>query len=113
MVKDGCITLITEICLYSLILDSAIKLAAYTIQCQDRTRDPSKSTGGGLCVHVSNNWCTNTVTVDRAYFPDLEYITVKCRPVCLPKQFTMVMITAFLTVHFTGCLRYLSYRKLP
>ncbi len=49
---------------------------------------------GGLCVYVNNSWCTNTVTVDRHCSPDLEYVTVKCRPIYLPREFTVVMITA-------------------
>ncbi|KAK3506378.1 hypothetical protein QTP70_002309 [Hemibagrus guttatus] len=80
--KDSCILLITETWLHLSIPDSAIELTGYTAQHHDRTSDSGKSRGGGLCMYVNNNWCTNTVTVD------------KCRPIYLPREFTVVMITA-------------------
>lgn len=94
VVKDSCILLFTETWLQSSIPDSAIELAGYTAQRQDRTVDSGKSRGGGLCVYVNKSWCTNTVTVDSHCSPDLEYVTVKCRPIYLPREFTVVMITA-------------------
>lgn len=69
-------TEITESWLHLSILDSAIELTGY--MAQDRTIDFGKSRGVG---HINNSWCTNTVPVDRQCFTDLEYITVKCRPI--------------------------------
>jgi len=92
--KDSCILLITETRIHPFILHSAIKLTGYTVQHHDRTSDSGKRRGGGLCVYVSNNWCTNVVTVDSHCSPDLEYVTIKCRPIYLPRDFTVVMITA-------------------
>ncbi len=92
IVKDSCMLLTTETWLHSFIPNP--KLVGYTAQRHDRTRDSSKSRGGGLCVYVNNNWCTDTVTVDSHCSPDLEYVTVKCRPIYLPREFTVVMITA-------------------
>ena len=46
-----------------------------------------------MCVR-QHNWCTNTVTVDSGCSPGLEYGTVKCRPIYLPREFTVVMFTA-------------------
>uniref|UniRef100_A0A3P9IGT3 Reverse transcriptase domain-containing protein n=1 Tax=Oryzias latipes TaxID=8090 RepID=A0A3P9IGT3_ORYLA len=89
-----CILLITETWLHPLIPDSAIQLAGYTAKRHDRTKDSGKSRGGGLCVYVNNNWCTNTKTVDRHCSSDLEYVTVRCRPIYLPREFTVVMVTA-------------------
>ncbi|KAK3534494.1 hypothetical protein QTP86_016310, partial [Hemibagrus guttatus] len=86
--KDSCILLITETWLHSSIPDTAIELTGYTAQRHDRTSDSGKSRGGGLCMYVNNNWCTNTVTVDSHCSPDLE--TVKCRPIYLPREFTVV-----------------------
>lgn len=45
-------------------------------------------------MYVNNNWCTNTVSVDSHCSPDLEYVTVKCRLIYLPREFTVVMIAA-------------------
>lgn len=94
IIKDSCILLITETWLHPLIPDSAIQLAGYTAQRLDRTSDSGKSRGGGLCVYINNNWYTNIVTVDSHCSPNLEYVTVKCRPFHLPREFTGAMITA-------------------
>jgi len=77
-----------------LIPDSAIQLTGYTTQHHDRTSDSGKSRGGGLCVHVNNSWCTKATTVDRHCCPDLEHVTVKCIPIYLSREFTVVIITA-------------------
>ena len=45
-------------------------------------------------MYVNNSWCTNTATVDSHCSPDLEYVSVKCRPIYLPREFSVVMITA-------------------
>lgn len=44
-------------------------------------------------MHINNTWCTDTVTVESQCSPDLEYITLKCRPFYLPSEFTRIMIT--------------------
>ncbi len=36
----------------------------------------------------------SNTAVDSHCSPDLEYVTVKCRPIYLPREFTVVMITA-------------------
>ena len=44
-------------------------------------------------MYVNNTWCTNTEIVDSHCCPNLEYMTVKCRPFYLPREFTVVMTT--------------------
>ena len=44
-------------------------------------------------MYINNNWCNNTETVASHCSPDLEYLTVKCRPFYLPLEFTGVMLT--------------------
>ena len=45
-------------------------------------------------MYVNNIWCTNTVTLDHHCSLDLEYVTIKCRPIYLPQEFTVLLITA-------------------
>lgn len=94
LTKNSCVLLFMETWFHSSILDSAIQLTGYSTHRHDRTRDSGKSRGGGLCVYVNTNWCTNTVTVDSHCFPDLKYMSVKCRPFYLPREFTVVLLTA-------------------
>ena len=72
LVQDCCILLIMETWLNS----SAIELAGRTAHHQDRNSNSGKSRGGGLCIYVNNN----ATTIDSHCSPDLEYLTVKCRP---------------------------------
>ncbi len=37
-----------------------------------------------LCVYTNNSWCTSTVITDNCCSPDLEYLSVRCRPFYLP-----------------------------
>lgn len=73
--------------------DSSIELAGYIAKQHDRTVDSGKGRGGGLCIYINNNCCTNTVTVSGHCCPNLEFVTVKCRPFYLPREFTVVIIT--------------------
>lgn len=47
-----------------------------------------------MCIYTNNIWCRNAETVDSHCSPDLEYLTVRCRPVYLPHEFTVIMVTA-------------------
>ena len=85
--------LITETWLNPLIPDSVIEIAGYTVQRHDRTENSGKSRGGGVCMYINNSWCTDTAIVDSHCCPNLEYVTVKCRPFYLPREFTAVMTT--------------------
>lgn len=93
LIQDCCI-LLTETCLHSLILDTAIELAGRTAHHHDWSKDSGKSKGGGLYIYVHNNWCTNTTPVESHCSPDLEYLTDRHRPIYLPCEFTIVMATA-------------------
>lgn len=62
IIKGSCILFTAETWHHSYIPDSAIELTGYTVQHHDRTSASGKSAGGGLCLYVNNNWCTNIVT---------------------------------------------------
>lgn len=78
--------------------DTAIELAGYTLHRLDRSRDSGKSTGGRLCRYVNNSWCTNTKAIERHCSLDLEFVTVKCRPFDLPKEFIVIMLTGIYVI---------------
>ncbi|XP_051793955.1 uncharacterized protein LOC127530662 [Acanthochromis polyacanthus] len=44
-------------------------------------------------MHINNSWCTDTVTVDSHCSAELEYVTVKCRPMYLPRELTVMFVT--------------------
>uniref|UniRef100_A0A2D4KBE1 Uncharacterized protein n=1 Tax=Micrurus paraensis TaxID=1970185 RepID=A0A2D4KBE1_9SAUR len=47
-----------------------------------------------LCLYVHNNWCTSSRVINRYCCPDLEVMTVMCRPFYLPRELTVVIFTA-------------------
>lgn len=71
-----------------------MELTGHTLFSWDRNADSGKLKGGGLCIYVHNSWYTNTQTIDTHCSPDLEYLTIKCRPFYLPREFSVVMVTA-------------------
>ena len=85
---------ITETWLTPTIPAEAIKLVGRIAHRADRTSESGKSRGGGLCVYTNTNWCTNAVTTDTYCSPDVEYLSVRCRPFYLPRKFTVIIITA-------------------
>ncbi|KAK3533855.1 hypothetical protein QTP70_032967 [Hemibagrus guttatus] len=52
----------------------------------------SKTRGGGVCVYINTEWCRNSVLVSSSCSLLMEFVTVRCRPFYLPREFT----TAFL-----------------
>lgn len=91
---NSCASFFTETWLTPNIPDTAIELTGWTVYRADRTADSGKDKGGGVCIYISNSWCTSTDIVKTFYSPDLEFITVKCRPFYLPREFTVVFLTA-------------------
>ena len=60
----------------------------------DRTPESGKSTGGGVCVYINKNWCTNVCVVEQSCSPDIELLTVGLRPHYLPREFNQIFVTA-------------------
>lgn len=67
-----------------------MELTGCTASRWDRNKVIKRS---GLCINVHDNWCTNVNIVNSHCSPDLEYLTVKCRPFYLPREFTAVKVT--------------------
>lgn len=93
-VGDCCVLIITESWLHPGIPDASVQLAGRTLHRWDRTKDSGKRRGGGLCIFVHNDWCNNSMIVDKHCSPDLEYVSVRCRPFYLPRELTVVIVTS-------------------
>ena len=94
LIRNCCVMIITETWLHPLIPDAAVRLADRSIHRQDRNMDSGKSRGGGLCIYVHNDWCNNSNTIDSHCSPDLEMLSTMCRPFYLPRELTVVIVTA-------------------
>ena len=93
-VRDCCIHIITETWLNPRIPDASVQLAGRSLHRWDRTEDSGKSRGGGLCIYVHDDWCNNSMIIERHCSPDIEYMSVRCRPYFLPRELTVVIVTA-------------------
>ena len=93
-VRDCCISIISETWLHPSIPDAAVQLAGRATYRSDRNKDSGKSRGGGLCIYVHNDWSNNNKVMHTHCSPDIELISVKARPFFLPRELTVVLITA-------------------
>eukprot|EP00061_Rhincodon_typus_P013462 g39846.t1 len=60
----------------------------------DHIASTDKAKGGGVCFLNNTSRCSDVVTLARHRSPDLEYLTVKCYPYYLPREFTSAILTA-------------------
>lgn len=68
-IYNCCCMIFTETWLDSTTPDAAIELAGLTAYRADRTADSGKKTGGGLCICISNSWCTSVTVVSKLCTP--------------------------------------------
>lgn len=93
---NSCVLFFLETCLNANIPDLAIKLIGRTVYRADWTADSGKHKGGGMCIYVSNSWCTSVDITEQHCTPDLEFIMLKANlssyqrssPPCFLQLFT-------------------------
>ena len=69
-------------------------LPGFTVVRLDRTReDTGKSRGGGVCMFVSDKWCTNITVKEKVCCENIELLTVALRPFYLPREFNQLFVT--------------------
>ena len=93
-VRECCVLIITETWLHTQIPDATVQLAGRTLHRWDRNSDSGKNRGGGLCIYVNEGWCNNSTILDKHCSPDLEFMSVRCRPFNLPREQAAVVVTA-------------------
>ncbi|KAL0149199.1 hypothetical protein M9458_055433 [Cirrhinus mrigala] len=91
--RDCCVFIFIETWLQENIANSAIQLDGLTSFRADRDTSLSgKTRGGGLCVYVNREWCTNAAVAMRHCSPLIKVLSVKCRPFYLPRAYSCVMV---------------------
>ena len=93
--RNCCAITLTETWLNSSIPDNAVSFEGLaTFRADRRCALQDHPRGGGLCIYINNNWCINAKFVSSHCSPDIELLNVNCRPFYLPREFTLVSITA-------------------
>ncbi|KAK2912264.1 hypothetical protein Q8A73_006377 [Channa argus] len=91
--RDCCIFVFTETWLSDRVPEAAIQLDGLNVFRADRNAALcGKTRGGGVCVYINTEWCKNSVLVSRFCSSLVEFVTVRCRPFYLPREFTTVFI---------------------
>ncbi|KAM3863747.1 integrin alpha-IIb-like [Diretmus argenteus] len=84
---------LTETWLDDTVSDQVVTPPGFTLHRADRsTLLSTKAKGGGICFMVNQRWCNNDTTLNTLCSPHLEYISVKCRPSYLPREFASVIL---------------------
>ncbi|GFS06271.1 ReO_6 protein [Elysia marginata] len=75
--------------------DEIVKPPGYFIFRHDRDKIVTeKKDGGGVCFLISDKWCRNVKIISKCCTKNIEYLTIKCRPYYLPREFSSVTLTA-------------------
>ncbi|KAF0029423.1 hypothetical protein F2P81_018528 [Scophthalmus maximus] len=96
-IRDCNILCLSETWLTSLVPDTLVTPAEhFSVFRIDRTEKSGKTRGGGVCFMTNNNWCSpkGTKILSSSCSPHLEHLTIMCRPIFLPNEFTSVISTA-------------------
>ena len=92
--SECCAYFITETWLDDRIPDSAMTPPGFPLFRQDRNFDVvDKGKGGGVCLMINKKWCTNSKVISPSCTPELETLSVKCRPFYLPREFGSIILT--------------------
>ena len=91
--RDCSIFCLTETWLNSDIPNSSVCPPGFAIHRGDRsTSESNKTKGGGVCFLINERWCVNSTVVDKFCTPDIETVSVQCRPYYLPREFSSVLV---------------------
>ena len=95
-IRDCNILCFTETWLAWDMLSESVQPTGFSVHRTDRNKHLSgKKKGGGVCFMITDSWCNCNNTQEFKSFcsPDLEFLTIKCRPYYLPRELSSVIVT--------------------
>ena len=91
--REACLIAITETYLHEEHTDEYASLDNFSLYRSDRSRtDSGKAGGGGCCLYVNNNYCTDVTVHERLSTPLYDMLCVSMRPFYLPREFSKIMV---------------------
>ena len=91
--KDSSILCFTETWLDPLTPDAAVTPPGHTLLRADWSSEQSgKERGGGICFLVNHRWCNDSTILSSSCSPELESLTVNCKPFYSPREFSSVVL---------------------
>ena len=93
-IRDCNILWFTETWLTRDTLSESVQPPGFFTHSADRNKHLSgKKKGGGVCLMINESWCEFIQELKSFCSPDLEFLTIKCRPYYLPRAFSLIIIT--------------------
>ena len=92
--RDCSVYCFSETWLNADIPDSAVQPPGFSLYRHDRSTDSGKHRGGGVCFLVNTRWCTDVKVLSSACTPDVEFLTIQCRPFYLPREMSCLTLIA-------------------
>ncbi len=111
--RESSILVVTETWLNADIPDSLIELEGFSAVQADHKENSGKSRGGGICMYVSDAWCSNYSVRMTVCNTDVELLCVSLRPFYLPREFGSILICAvYVPPKWQRCTSSSSNRRL-
>uniref|UniRef100_A0A674ELB5 Transposase Tc1-like domain-containing protein n=1 Tax=Salmo trutta TaxID=8032 RepID=A0A674ELB5_SALTR len=95
-IRDCNVLCFTETWLTRDTLSESVQPPGFFTHRSDRNKHLSGKKGGGVCLMINETWCDHNNIQELKSFcsPDLEFLTIKCRPHYVPREFFSIIITA-------------------
>lgn len=90
--RDAAAICLTETWLDGSFPDSSLQLPGFSFHRADRTTNSLKQRGGGVGCYINSNWCTDYKILSQTCTPELESLTVICKPFYSPREFSAVVL---------------------
>ncbi len=91
--REACVLAVTESWLDESVPDAEVALDGFELLRADRTSNSGKLRGGGVCMYINSQWCTNIKVHKRICNPDLELLTLSAYAFYLPREFSTVVLS--------------------
>ncbi len=96
-IRDCNILFLSETWLMTSVPDTAVTPSDnFSVLRIDRTAEAGKTKGGGVCFMINKKGCDprNVSILLHSCSPHLEHLSMICRPLYLPREFSLIIVTA-------------------
>ncbi len=96
-IRDCNILCLTETWLIPSVPDTAVTPSDnFSVLRRDRRAEAGKNKGGGVCFMINKKWCDprNISILSRSCSPHLVHLSIICCPFYLPREFSLIVVTA-------------------
>ena len=90
--REASMVCFSETWFHDLVSSDSVNIDGFKLARGDRSADSNKECGGGVCVYVNKQWCSenNVHIVKDLCTPDIEFLSVVVRPYYLPREFPKI-----------------------